>query len=386
MGVVVGDQQAKLEKALAPFEKETGIDVVYEGTDAFATLLPARVDGGQAPDIAMFPQPGLMKDFAEDDQLVPVSQFMDPAKLKESYLPYWLGLSTLEGENYGVWYRASVKSLVWYNPQEFKKAGYEVPKTWDEMVALSDQIVKDGKTPWCLGMESGDSTGWVGTDWIEDIMLRTAGPEGYDRWTTNEMPFDAPEVKTAFETFGQIALKPQFVAGGKTAILSTPFGDSPNGLFASPPQCYLHRQANYITSFFPPNAKLGQNADVFLLPAIKPDIGAPVLVAGDVFGMFNDTPEARQLMQYLSTPKPHEIWVKLGGFISPLNQVGPDAYPDPVSKKEAEILKNAEAIRFDASDQMPGAVGTGAFWSGVTEYIGGSDLDTVLSDIQSTWP
>ncbi|NER80419.1 MAG: carbohydrate ABC transporter substrate-binding protein [Leptolyngbya sp. SIO1D8] len=383
LGVIIGEQQEKLEQALAPFEEATGIDVIYEGADAFATLLPVRVDSGNAPDIAMFPQPGLMRDFAQEGSLVPISEFMD---LQDAYSQDWINLATIDSELYGVWYRASVKSLVWYNPQAFEVAGYEVPTTWDELMALTDQIVQDGGTPWCLGMESGDATGWVGTDWVEDIMLRTVGPEVYDQWITHEIPFNDDLVKAAFEQFGEIALNPDYVVGGSVGVLSTPFGDSPNSLFGESPGCYLHRQANFIASFFPESVEVGTDVSIFPLPGINPDYGIPVLVAGDVFAMFNDTPEARALMEYLATPEPHEIWAGLGGFISPHQQVSLDAYLDDITRQQAEILINADIIRFDGSDMMPGAVGTGTFWTGITSYVGGTDVDTVLSDIENSWP
>jgi alpha-glucoside transport system substrate-binding protein len=386
LGVVVGEQQEKLEAALAPFEAETGIDVVYEGTDAFATLLPVRVESGDAPDVAMFPQPGLMADFAESGQLVPITNFMDQAALETAYSDDWLQLATLNDDLYGVWLRASVKSLVWYNPQIFEAKGYSIPTTWAEMIALSDQIVAEGETPWCLGMESGDATGWVGTDWVEDIMLRTAGPEVYDQWITHEIPFDAEPVRTAFAQFGEIVLNPDYISGGTVGAISTPFGDSIQGLFGEPPRCYMHRQANFIASFLPEEAVPGENIAVFPLPGIDPAFGIPVLVAGDVFAVFNDTPEAQALMAYLATPTPHEIWAAAGGFISPHNDVGLDVYPDEVTRQQAEILANAEIVRFDGSDMMPGVVGTGTFWSGIVDYVGGEDLDSVLSGIESSWP
>ena len=385
LGVVVGEQQDKLEAALAPFEEKTGIEVVYEGTDAFATLLPVRVESGDAPDVAMFPQPGLMKDFAQSGQLVPISDFMEQSKLEEAYSKDWIDLSTVDDKIYGVWYRASVKSLVWYNPQAFAAKGYEIPQTWSEMIALSDRIVADGQTPWCLGMESGDATGWVGTDWVEDIMLRTAGAEVYDKWVNHEIPFNAPPVKEAFDKFGEIVLNPKYVRGGIVGAISTPFGDSPKGLLQDPPGCYLHRQANFIASFLPPEAVLGENVSVFPLPGIKEEFGNPILVAGDVFAMFNDTPEARALIEYLATPEPHEIWAKLGGFISPHQQVSLDIYPDEVTKKQAEILADAEVIRFDGSDMMPSSVGTGTFWTGIIDFVGGDDTDKVLTEIEKSW-
>jgi len=384
LGVVIGEQQEKLEQALAPFEAETGIDVVYEGTDAFATLLPVRVDSGNAPDIAMFPQPGLMRDLAEEGALIPIDTFMDMGTLQNAYNQDWIDLATVDGQPYGVWYRASVKSLVWYDPAVFEAEGYDVPTTWDEMMALTETIAADGKTPWCLGMESGDATGWVGTDWVEDIMLRTAGPEGYDQWINHEIPFDAPQVQAAFERFGDIALTPEYVVGGTVGVLSTPFGDSPNPLFEEPPGCYLHRQANFIATFFPEGE--AETLSIFPLPPIDAQYGTPVLVAGDVFAMFNDTPEARALMEYLATAQPHEVWAGLGGYISPHQQVSLDVYPDDLTRQQAQILADADIVRFDGSDMMPGAVGTGTFWTGMTDYVGGTDVETVLSDIEASWP
>ncbi len=386
LGVIVGEQQEKFEAALKPFEEETGIDVIYEGTDSFATLLPVRVESGDAPDIAMFPQPGLMASFANAGQMVPVTEFMDEVTLAEAYPETWLSLATFDDGLYGIWYRASVKSLVWYNPKAFAAQGFVVPTTWDEMLTLSDQIVAAGAMPWCVGLESGDATGWPGTDWIEDIMLRTAGPDVYDQWINHEIPFNDDAVKAAFEQFGEIVLNENYVVGGSVGAISTPFGDAPQGLFGETPTCYLHRQANFIASFFPEDVNLEEDVDIFLLPGIDLAYGTPVLVAGDVFGMFNNTPEAQALMEYLATPIPHEIWAGLGGFLSSHKQVSLDAYPDALSKKQAEFLSNAETVRFDGSDMMPGAVGTGTFWSGVVEYVAGEPVEDVLDSIEASWP
>ncbi|PSN19401.1 ABC transporter substrate-binding protein [filamentous cyanobacterium CCP5] len=385
LGTLTGVAEEKLEAALEPFTAKTGIEVVYEGTDAFTTLIPVRVDSNNTPDIALFPQPGLMADFAAEGQMVPLDSFMDMDQLAAAYDDYWLELTSLDGHPYGVWIRADVKSLVWYNPAAFAAAGYGVPTDWQGLEALMDQIVADGGTPWCLGMESGKATGWVGTDWVEELLLRMAGPEVYDRWVAHEIPFNAPEVKAAFEQFGAIARSPDYVYGGATSAISTPFGDAPRPLFDQPPGCYLHRQASFIEEFFPASAVPAETVSLFPLPAM--DEGpAPVLVSGIVFGLFNDTPAARALMEYLATPEPHEIWAGLGSYISPHRQVGLDAYPDVLTQRQAEILQNAEVVRFDGSDLMPGAVGTGSFWSGVVDYVGGEDLDQVLADIEASWP
>lgn len=386
LGIVVGEQQEKLEAALTPFEEETGIDVIYEGTDSFATLLPDRVEAGDAPDIAMFPQPGLIASFVEAGQMVPMTDFMDRATLLRAYPKAWLSMATFDNNIYGVWYRASIKSLVWYNPRAFEDQGFIVPTTWDDMLILSDQIVAAGAMPWCVGLESGDATGWPGTDWIEDIVLRTAGPDVYDQWINHEILFNDRLIQAAFEQFGDILLTENYVVGGAAGAVSTSFGDAPQGLFGDMPTCYMHRQANFITNFFPEDVNLEEDVDIFLLPAINPAYGTPVLVAGDMFGMFNSTSEAQALMKYLATSTPHEIWVGSGGFLSPHRQVSLDAYPDALGKKQAEFLSNAEIIRFDGSDMMPQKVGTGTFWSGVVDYVAGDPVEEVLDTIEASWP
>ncbi len=386
LGTLTGVGEDKLRQAMAPFTEATGVEVIYEGTDAFTTLLPVRVDSGNPPDIALFPQPGLMLDFAEAGQMAPLTDFIDRATLAEAYDEYLLNLVSLDESVYGLWMRADVKSLVWYNPKAFAAKGYTVPETWAEMDALSDRIMADGGTPWCMGMESGQASGWVGTDWVEDILLRQAGPAVYDQWVSHEIPFSDPQVKAAFEEFGAIARNPKAVLGGTTGVISTPFGEAPRPLFDDPPGCYLHRQASFIVEFLPERVDLNSDISVFALPPIDPAQGQAVIIGGILFGVFNDTPAVRALMAYLATPEPHAIWAGLGSYISPHRQVSLEAYPNDLTRKQAEILQKADVLRFDGSDLMPGAVGTGAFWSGMVDYVDGQDLTTALEDIDAAWP
>ena len=386
LGVITGEQQTQLEAALEPFEQETGIEVIYEGTDAFTTLLPVRIDSNDAPDVALFPQPGLMRSLAEEGALVPLDTVLTREQLAQYYPESWIELSKINREVYGIWYRAAVKSLVWYVPEQFEQAGYKPPQTWEEMTALSDRMVADGKTPWCLGLESGNSSGWPGTDWIEEIVLRQSGPDYYDRWVDHQVPFDAPEVQAAFRFFGEIVRSPDYVWGGKTGALSIPWGDSIAGLFGENPNCMMHRQGNFATGFFPDDVVLGEGVDFFPTPDINPQYSNALVVAGDIFSMVNDTPEARKLIAYLATPKPHEIWAAKGGFLSANKQVNLNVYPDEISRKQANLLTDADIVRFDGSDLMPGAVGTGTFWSGIMDFVAGSSAADVTEKIEFYWP
>lgn len=386
-GAFVDEEAHRFEESIRPFEEKTGIKVIYEGSKDFETLISVRVEGGNAPDIAGLPQPGLMANFAAKGKLVPVWPSLS-ALLDKNYAPVWRELGSYEGTTYGIFHRVNAKSFVWYPKKAWEKAGYVPPTTWDELNRLMDRMVADGHTPWAVGIEAGGATGWVGTDWIEDIMLRTAGPDAYDKWVSGEMPFNAPEVKAAFEVLGKIWLNPKYVYGGKNYILTTSFGDSQQPLFTDPPRAWMHRQGNFITGFFPEEVQenLEDEVGVFALPAINPEYGIPVLGGGDQFVVFNDRPEVREFMEYLATWESGKLWAQAGGALFPYLDQDLDAYPNAIERSLAEALVNAKVFRFDASDLMPAQVGAGTFWTGIVDWVGGKSLDAVLSDIQRSWP
>ena len=382
-----GEDQAKaFQDEFTAFMEETGIEVIVEGSPDFEVLSMTRAEAGDPPEIYNFPQPGLMADMARDGYLIDLNEALGADYLASAYNKPWLDSGTVDGTLVGIWHNADVKSLVWYPKAAFEAAGYTVPETWDDLLALSDQIVADGGVPWCVGIESATATGWAATDWIEDIMLRTTSPENYDKWTSGELKFTSPEVKNAFETMGNIFFNEDYVLGGTTAILTTNFGDAPLPLFDDPPSCFLHRQASFIPNFFPEDAVVGEDVDYFYLPPIDSAYGKPVLGSGSLLSMGVDNPATREVMKFLATPESVEVEVKAGLFVAPQNGVPQDWYPSEALKGFAEILANAETFRFDGSDLMPGAVGTGSFWTGVTDYIGGADLDTVLETIDASWP
>jgi len=303
----------------------------------------------------------------------------------------WVDLGTYADESgadnlYGFFYKVDVKSLVWYSPENFEDAGYDIPGSMEELKALTDQIVADGGTPWCIGLGSGGATGWPATDWVEDMMLRTQSPAMYDKWVSNELAFNDPAVVAAIEEFGAFARNDAYVAGGAGAVASTDFRDSPKGLFSSPPQCYMHRQASFIPAFFPEGTAVGEDADFFYFPAYaEKDLGAPVLGAGTLWAITNENGAAHDLIEYLQTAEAHEIWMARGGFLTPHKGVDTSKFADAATAKMNDILLAATTFRFDGSDLMPGGVGAGSFWTGMVDYAGGKDAGEVATGIQESW-
>jgi alpha-glucoside transport system substrate-binding protein len=390
-GPFTDEDEALFNEAISGFEDATGIDIQYVGSKEFEASISVRVDAGDAPDIADFPQPGLMANFAASGEIVDVSSFMPEDALLARYNSSWLDMANVAGPDGdimgGVWQRFNGKSLVFYPKAQFDAAGYEVPQTWDELMALTQTIADDGDPAWCIGIESGVATGWTATDWTEEMMLRTTSLENYDAWVKGELPFNSPEVQTAINTWGDIWFNDDYVFGGTDSIVGTFFGDSPTPMFEDPPQCWLHKQGNFITSFFPEGVEYGTDYGFFYLPPVDEAYGKPFLVAGDIMSMFNDRDEVRAVMEYFTLPDSAAGWMQTGGALSPHLGSTPDMYGSAVARDIAVAVAEATSFRFDGSDLMPGEVGAGSFWTGMTDYVSGAaDLETVLSEIDASWP
>ena len=391
-GTWLGPDQEAVEKVLADFAAKSGHNVSYVGSDSFEQQIMIDAEAGSAPNIAVFPQPGLAADMASRGFLTPLADgtgdwIVDNYAAGQS----WVDLGTYadaDGNDqlFGFFFKADVKSLVWYSPENFEDAGYDIPESMEDLKALTDQIVADGGTPWCIGLGSGAATGWPATDWVEEMMLRTQAPDVYDRWVSNEMPFTDPAVIGAIEEFGAFARNDAYVAGGAGAVASTDFRDSPKGIFASPPACYMHRQASFIPAFFPEGTVVGEDADFFYFPAYaEKDLGSPVLGAGTVWTITNDNQAAHDLIEYIQTTDANEIWMAEGGFLTPHKGVDTSKFVDEATKKMNDVLLAATTFRFDGSDLMPGGVGAGSFWTGMVDYAGGADATAVAQGIQDSW-
>ncbi|HCJ72019.1 ABC transporter substrate-binding protein [Agrobacterium pusense] len=388
-----GEDEALFQSVLAYFADATGVNVRYSSSENYEQQIVIDTQAGSPPNIAILPQPGLLADLAAKGFLVPLGD--DTAKwVEENYGAgkSWVDLGSYKGKDgnkayFAFPFKADVKSLVWYVPENFEEAGYKVPESMEDLLKLTDQIVADGGTPWCIGLGSGGATGWPATDWVEDLMLRTQPLDVYQKWTTNEVKFTDPAVVAAINEFGKFAKNEKYVSGGVAAVASTDFRDSPKGLFDIPPKCYLHHQASFIPSFFPEGTKVGTDADFFYMPtyASKPDLGKPVLGAGTLVTITKEAPAAKAFVQFLQTPIAHEVWMAQSSFLTPYKGVNVETYANEQMRRQGEILTTATTFGFDGSDLMPGKIGAGAFWTGMIDFVGGKSADQVAADIQKAW-
>ena len=392
-GTIADTEAELLEESWADWEAENGIDIQYEASKEFEAQISIRAQGGNAPDIAIFPQPGLLADLASRDYIQPAPEGVQ-SNVDQYWSADWAAYATTGDTLYGAPLMASVKGFVWYSPADFADWGVEVPETWDELLALSQTIAdKTGTAPWCAGFGSDAASGWPGTDWIEDLVLREAGPETYDKWVSHEIPFSDPAIVSAFDSVGEILLDPELVNAGfgdVKSINSTPFGDPARALGDG--SCALHHQASFFDGFIQDpkngNASVGPDADIwaFVTPSVEAG-GNAVTGGGEIVGAFSNDEETIAVTEYLSSPEWANSRVKLGGVISANNGLDPASASSPILQEAITILQDPDTtFRFDASDLMPGVVGAGSFWTGMVDWINGKSAEEVLSTIDASWP
>ena len=375
----------RLEAAWAAFEEETGIDIQHEGSATFEDDLKLRVDGGDSPDLAFIPQPGLLATLAADGKVVPLENLK--ADVEANNIGGWVELGTVDGKFYAPPFGANIKSLVWYSPAAFEEAGYAIPTTWQEMLDLSDKIVADGGTPWCVGAESGGATGWVLTDWVEDFVLRTAGPEVYDKWVAHEIPFNDPAIVAAVDAVGTIVKNDDYVLGGAESIPSTSFQEA--GLPLLDGGCFMHRQASFYGNQFPEGTTKGPDGQVnaFYLPTVNADDPKVMLGGGEVIAAFSAEPVVEYVAKYLTSAEYANERLKSGNWLSPNKNADITLVTDPLEQQFAKLLVESDVFRFDGSDLMPGEVGAGTFWSEMVEWVvGNQDTAATLEAIEASWP
>jgi len=393
-GIVAPEDTAYIN-SYKPFEDCTGVKVNYTADKSFEQQVLVQAKAGNPPDIAIVPQPGLLKQLVATGKAVAAPQAVSD-NVDKWWGEDWKAYGTVDGTFYAAPSGASVKSLVWYSPQEFSDMGYTVPTTLDELKALSDQIVSDGDhKPWCAGIGSGEATGWPVTDWMEDFVLRIGGADVYDQWVNHDIAFNSEVPTEALNAVGDYLKNPDYVNAGigdVSSIATTTFQDG--GLPILEGTCSLHRQASFYAANFPEGTKIAEDGDVFAfyLPGETAD-DHPVLGAGEFNLAFSDRPEVQALQTFLSTDTWANIKAKAssdatqGGWISANKGLDEANLVNPIDKLSVEILQDPKTVfRFDGSDQMPAAVGSDAFWKQATNWITGQDTTKTLDAIEAAWP
>lgn len=390
-GSILSPESNSLNKSWADFQRCTGITITYTGSNDFESQLPVQVQGGSAPNLAIIPQPGLLAQMVKTGQVKapPAGTVANEANWNAA----WKSYGSVNGTFYAAPMSANMKSLVWYSPKFFSANGYTVPTTWADLMTLSGKIATDGKAkPWCGGIGSGTATGWPATDWLEEAVLGTYGGQVYDDWISHKVTFSDPQIQAAMKTVAGYMQNPAWVNGGHgdvKSIATTTFQDA--GLPILQSKCGMLQQASFYEAQWPKGTKVAADGDVFAfyLPAVSSSVQTPVEGGGEFVTAFSSDAATQAVQNYLSSPEWANSRIKVAaGWVSANEKVDQSLYTDPIDKLSAKYLSDPTAtFRFDASDAMPAAVGSGAEWKAMTEWFGtGKSISAVAKEIDASWP
>jgi alpha-glucoside transport system substrate-binding protein len=388
-GSILSPESDSLNKSWAEFEQCTGITIKYTGSNDFESQLPVQVQGGTPPDLAIVPQPGLLAQMVSTGAVKKPPQAVVDNVDKE-WNKAWKQYGSVNGTFYAAPQSANMKSLVWYSPKMFQQAGYTVPTTWADLMSLSDKIAASGKgNAWCGGIGSGTATGWPATDWLEEVVLGKEGGQVYDDWISHKVKFSDPQIIDSMNVVKNWMLNPKYV-GNVKAIATTTFQNA--GLPILQGKCWMLQQASFYEAQWPKGTKVGPDGDVFAfkLPPVDPSVTSDEVEGGGEFTTaFSDRPEVQAVQTYLSSSEWATSRVKVApGWVSANTGVDQSLYTDPIDQLSAKYLTDTSAtFRFDASDLMPSAVGSGAEWKEMTAWFAqGLSVDAVAKAIDAAWP
>jgi alpha-glucoside transport system substrate-binding protein len=377
-------------KVLVPAAKKQGITVNLKKVNNINQLVMTSIQANKAPDIALIPQPGVVGDIVKRNKATALDDVVDMASLKSSMAAGTLEAGTVDGKLYGLLVSMNVKSLVFYNKKAWAKAGYPTPKSLDELNSLTDKIKADGGTPWCMGIQDpGGASGWPATDWMEDLVMRYGGADKYNDWVSHKIPFDDPVVKQAGGEFEKLLFTDGNVTGGQKAIANSNWQTVANHMFDAKPGCWMLKQGNFITGFFPKNvqADLDANVGVFGFPPATAGGENPTLGGGDLATLLNSNKSSQAVMKLMSQTDLGSEAAKSGAYISPHKDFDTSVYPNTIVKGAADVAYKSTQFLFDGSDAMPASVGAGSFWKQMVSWTAGEEsLDEALKNIDSSWP
>jgi alpha-glucoside transport system substrate-binding protein len=381
-----GSEQEAFQKVLTQFTKQTGIKTKYEAARDFLPVIRTRLAAGNPPMVAIIPRPGFVDELARDDALISLEDLgLDPDKISENYSDTWTDLATFDDTVYGVVAKANSKSVIWYKPNSFQQNGFQIPKTWDDLINITKEYKAKGDTPWAVGAQGRDNS-WTLTDWFENIYARQAGQDNYTKLFNGDLAFNDQTVKDALNEMVKV-VNDQYVEGGINTALSIGFVDGIGLVFGKNPKAEMYMEGGFVGGIalgqVNPSLKVGQDIDSFEWPEIDPANGNPLVGGGDVAAAFVNNEDVAKLIEFLSTPEAGKTWVSTGAIVSPNKGVTDAAYPNELVKKEADQVKNAKSFLFDGSDLLPGTLGQefGTLLQKIIKTPG--NMDTFLDDYQA---
>ena len=202
-------------------------------------------------------------------------------------------------------------------------------------------MVADGRTPWCFGMGSGPNSGFMATDWVEELVMRTGGVEIYDRWISHQVRFTDPTIQRAVEMFGTVMFSDGFLVNGSASAVRAGQQEALVPMYADTPGCWMYLGGSWVATNLPARANLGTDADYFRLPPVENGVTATPLLGGFVAAALSDRPEVRELIRFIASKR----WGSVGpsvlddAFIPPHREMAVTGCVSEAASLEANTVR-----------------------------------------------
>ncbi|MBE3558784.1 MAG: carbohydrate ABC transporter substrate-binding protein [Ktedonobacteraceae bacterium] len=381
-----GNELDAFNAQIKAFRDKTGINVTVESTRDLLAVLDMRLRGNSPPDICGMPSLSKFQQLAKQGKLVQLDKFLDMNKIQQDYAKSWLDLASVDGKLYAVLPKANTKNTIWYNPRQFQAAGGTIPRTWDDLIAVSNRLAESGKYPWAMGVESSASSGWPATDWVSLIYVNKYGPYMYDQWVAHKIPWTHPSIKDAIQMFGQIVQGKHYINGAPQSILTTGFREASYQPFTNPPKAYMCCLGDFTAGFITDRFKTlqpGKDFDFFSFPLISPQYKGAIIGGADIMVAMKDNDGTRKFMTFMATAEAQTIWVKRGGSTAINKMVSQSDYPNDVARQASQMLVNATSVHLSVGDIIPASLQS-VYWKGMLRYIQDpQQLDSILDMLEA---
>ena len=330
-------------------------------------------------DLAIIPNPQGVVNLGERGYLYPISIALEKEIIENNYSRHLQEITTsdLDGETYGVLFRLIPNSLIWYDVEKYNQLGSPEFESFQDMVSFTEANVYEDSPLWCMDIESGASTGWIATNWLEDIILHEQGPSVYDEWFQQEISPQDEKIKQSISNIGELIFIKDAIYGGKERIINKEFRNNFRNLVDSNNKCVFSWSGHFASMYFPDDKNYGSDYDFFKFPSTE-NKNAMVGI-GDSLVILSSKSDSINVFNSLTSNSFGQDWISQqdGMFISGNKNSNINKINSPMLLKETLLVRNAlneDLFRYDASELMERRIGADYLLLALREYISYGNL------------
>ena len=398
--VIVGPsfpQEDYFIEELNLISKKTGYEITYVTLNDVPYYLYNNPDKA---DLAIITNPSLLHGLSQSEIIVSANEYYFENS-SENYSPYLINLisSADNSEIYGHWIRLFSNSMIWYNVDRYRELGSPKFNSFDELIEFTKSYSSNNGGLWCLTIDSaenqplldyeyGESSGWIVSNWLENVVLSNYGPDVYDKWIKNEIQFSDSEVILSLLDIGKIVHDENSIYKGKEYLIRSQVSSSAVNLLDTESTCVFSLMGHDAHSYMPNNASYGEDYNFLYFPSAE--FTGMVVGLGDTLTLLNYDSPTTKVYQELVASSFGEIWANKSNskFVSARTDFDDSQYSNGFAKKQYKQIQNSLSLnlfRFDGSMLMKNGTGKKILWTSLRKFITESNdyLEEIVEEVDT---